>query len=147
MFLLCAMFLVGQESLVQPFFAVRVVSFESSGFSANSSPASFASIEPRSSSSEKRRIFSGHEFWCFDGFFPFCSIKIRQEVVLVMQAVDILADDRMISYLQKSVEAVLFKCKCNCCSDVLEADCSNCTAHNSYTSHFSWTEVATDHVN
>ena len=66
--------------------------------------------------------------------------------MFIMQTVDVFADDRMATYLQQTIEAFLLECECDCCSEVLETDCSNGTAHSSYTSYLSWCEIGTDHV-
>lgn len=84
-----------------------------------SSPSPLPRIEPRSLYTSIIN-FSGIGPRCYKPVFPLCSAKIRQEMVLMMQFLDVLADDRMVSYLQQTVESLLFERECYCCSDVFK---------------------------
>ena len=57
-----------------------------------------------------------------------------------------LVDDRMVSYLQQTIEVLLLERECYCYSDTFETDRSNRAAYRSYASYLGWCEVATDHA-
>ena len=76
--------------------------------------------------------------------FPFFSVKMPQEVVLITQGVYKFTDDRMVSYLQQSMETGLFVCECDRSSDVFETDSSDLTAYDAYTSYLSRREIYAD---